>query len=317
MDPLKELKRLCLGVLFTAFALVIGAKPLLGGTVGKATHASSTETHDLSKYVGADTCKGCHEDVFKQFEATPHWKTLLDTRKGKEWQGCEACHGPGADHVNAGGGKGVSIFSFRDVSTEEISKRCMGCHEYSEEEGNFSRSVHKVNNVSCIDCHSPHHAKGRQFLLVNSQPQLCYACHLEAKLDFSKPFRHRVNEGLVKCTDCHNEHGGYLSKQLRSAAAQDAVCFKCHVDKAGPFVFEHQPVKTEGCTACHVPHGGSNPRRLKRSQVNLLCLECHTVTSNSGVPGIPSFHNQAQKYQSCTLCHVMIHGSNFDSFFFK
>ncbi|MBI1941936.1 MAG: cytochrome C, partial [Acidobacteria bacterium] len=122
---------------------------------------------------------------------------------------------------------------------------------------------------------------------------------------------------MVKCTDCHNQHGGFLTKQLRSTAAQDAVCFKCHVDKAGPFVFEHAPVKTEGCIACHTPHGSSNPRLLKRSQVNLLCLECHTITIDSPVPGLPSFHNQSQKYQACTLCHMAIHGSNFSSVFFR
>jgi len=126
-----------------------------------------------------------------------------------------------------------------------------------------------------------------------------------------------VNEGLIKCTDCHNEHGGFLTKQLRSTAAQDMVCFKCHNDKAGPFVYEHAPVKTEGCVACHTPHASSNPRLLKRSQVNLLCLECHTLTVDAGAPNIPSFHNQSAKYQACTLCHPMVHGSNVNRFFFQ
>jgi len=108
-----------------------------------------------------------------------------------------------------------------------------------------------------------------------------------------------------------------LTQQLRSTAAHDQVCFTCHTDKAGPFAFEHAPVKTEGCVSCHTPHGSSNPRLLKRSQVNLLCLECHTFTVDSAAPGIPSFHNQAQKYQSCTLCHTAIHGSNSDHTFFR
>ena len=32
-------------------------------------------------------------------------------------------------------------------------------------------------------------------------------------------------------------------------AQQDAVCTKCHTETAGPFVYEHAVVKTEGCTA--------------------------------------------------------------------
>jgi len=269
---------------------------------------------DLSKYVGSDTCQGCHPDVYKQFETTPHWRTMEFKQKDK--MGCEACHGPGADHVNAGGGKGT-MFNFQGVSAREISMRCLKCHEYGEEHSNFQRSQHSDNQVSCINCHSPHHAKESQYLLVARQRDLCFSCHTEVRADFSKTFHHRVNEGLIQCTDCHNQHGGFLTKQLRSTAAQDIVCMKCHTDKAGPFVYEHAPVKTEGCVSCHVPHGSSNPRLLKRSQVNLLCLECHTLTIDSGAPSIPSFHNQTAKYQACTLCHTQIHGSNFSNVFFK
>jgi hypothetical protein len=65
---------------------------------------------DPSLYVGSDTCKTCHEDIFKNFETTPHWKTTF-TKKGPEWQGCEACHGPGKEHVEGGGDKS-KIFTF-------------------------------------------------------------------------------------------------------------------------------------------------------------------------------------------------------------
>ena len=317
MSQSRKLQKLSLGVAFAALSIIVGASrsPAVAGDKGQPTPPNRAV--DLDKYVGAEVCKTCHADLFKQFETTPHWRTMLETRKGKEWQGCEACHGPGADHVNAGGGKGVGgVFAFQDAPASEISARCLACHEYGEEHANFARSVHNTNQVSCVDCHSPHHAKQPEYLLVARQPQLCYSCHGEVKADFSKTFHHRVNEGLVKCTDCHNQHGGFLTKQLRSTAAQDQICFKCHTDKAGPFVYEHAPVKTEGCVACHTPHGSSNPRLLKRSQVNLLCLECHTLTIDSGAPGIPSFHNQAAKYQACTLCHVQIHGSNFNQFFF-
>ena len=191
------------------------------------------------------------------------------------------------------------------------------CHEFGEEHANFLRSQHLKNNVGCVDCHSVHHPKVEQKLLKTALPSLCYSCHLEVKPDFSKPFHHKVNEGLLSCTNCHNPHGGFLTHQLRATAAQDTVCFSCHTDKAGPFAWEHAPVKTEGCVACHTPHGSSNPRLLKRSNVNLLCLECHTFTVDSAAPAIPSFHNQAQKYQSCTLCHTAIHGSNTDRVFFK
>ncbi|HYM77938.1 MAG TPA: DmsE family decaheme c-type cytochrome [Candidatus Dormibacteraeota bacterium] len=286
-----------------------------------ASHETTEKTRqaqagpDASLYVGSETCKTCHEDAYKSFAATPHWKTTLKSRHGGA-EGCEGCHGPGKAHVEGGGDKS-KIFTFAGADPGETSKRCLSCHEYGEEHANFGRSQHSANGISCVACHSPHHAKEAQFLLVQKQPELCYTCHTEVRPDFQQPFRHRVDQGLVQCTDCHNQHGGFLTKQLRATAAQDQVCFKCHADKAGPFTFEHEPVKTEGCLSCHSPHGSTNPRLLKRAQVNLLCLECHTLTQDSGTPPVPSFHNQSQKYSACTMCHPTIHGSNFDAFFLK
>ena len=270
---------------------------------------------DPSQYVGAETCKTCHEEVAASYDKGPHWKTTLVKHQGPEWQGCEACHGPGKAHAESADPE--KIIRFGGLSREESSKRCLSCHEFGQEHANFLRSEHAKNNIGCIDCHSVHTPRVQARLLKATMPQLCYGCHLEVKPDFSKPFHHRVNEGLISCNDCHNPHGGFLTHQLRTTAAQDVVCFTCHTDKAGPFAFEHAPVKTEGCVACHTPHGSSNPRLLTRSQVNLLCLECHTFTVDSSAPAIPSFHNQAQKYQACTSCHTSIHGSNTDHFFFR
>lgn len=301
----------------SACILTIFSLPLcIEAVAAKAkTGRPMPSTVEPSSYVGVDTCKTCHEPIYKSFEATPHWKTVIGRRDGGA-KGCEACHGPGKDHVE-GGGDTSKIFRFGSADPKEASQRCLACHEYGAEHANFSRSEHSLNGVSCVACHSPHHAKEAQYLLVQKQPGLCFSCHTESKQDFQRPFRHRVEQGLVQCSDCHNEHGGFLSKQLRSTAAQDQVCFKCHADKAGPFTFEHEPVKTEGCQACHSPHGSTNPRLLKRAQINLLCLECHTLVQDKGAAALPSFHNQSQKYSACTLCHPTIHGSNFDRAFMK
>jgi predicted CXXCH cytochrome family protein len=79
----------------------------------------------------------------------------------------------------------------------------------------------------------------------------------------------------------------------------------------------HQPVKTEGCESCHSPHGSPNPHLLKTSNLNVFCLKCHTGSTFSAASGTPDFHNQAAQFQACTLCHVAIHGSNFDRHFLK
>jgi len=313
---------LLLALLVALFSTGIAGSQVKGKD--QATQSSQAASPG-SEYVGADTCKTCHDDIFSGLQKTRHWNNLLKTKGGVAAHSCETCHGPGAEHVNNGGDK-TKIFSFNGAAPETISDRCLSCHAAKQEHFGFKQSAHAANGVSCISCHSPHFAKEQRKLLVEKQPALCYGCHTETKADFSMPFRHRVNEGLVRCTECHNVHGSPLSRSLRASTEQDQTCFRCHRNLQGPFVFEHVPVKTEGCSACHQVHGSVNPRLLKANQVNLLCLQCHTpgVTPNTrsgevNAPGTPAspVHDQSQKFQACTMCHVFIHGSNADETFMK
>ncbi len=280
-----------------------------------------------SDFAGPELCRECHKDESVRNDKTRHWQMVFP---GKDYiQGCETCHGPAKAHaasVQAAHGDDAAtaqalaqhpVFNFKDHSTKEINERCLTCHAGGTQQMNAINSEHSKNGVSCVSCHSPHHGSDSNFLLTKSQPELCYSCHLGQKPQFDMPFHHRVNEGLIQCNDCHNVHGTVKPKQVRTSSTQDFVCFKCHTDKQGPYVFEHEAVKIEGCQSCHVTHGGPNPHMLKVSNLNLLCLQCHTQSSFSGAPGTPSFHNQNTFFQACTLCHSQIHGSNFDQFFFK
>ena len=166
-------------------ALAVGMAGMLGtasvaGARPGAKPAAQGAAVDNSDYVGADTCKTCHEEIYNSWEKTPHWKTTLDTKGGPSHQGCEGCHGPGAAHV-AGGGDVTKIFTFKGVSAKVINDRCLTCHAGGPQHMNTINSEHAKADVSCISCHSPHHATTKEFLLVKAQPQLCYGCHLAAK----------------------------------------------------------------------------------------------------------------------------------------
>jgi len=165
----KRLVSMTLASLFCLLCvLTVGAqkKNSPPNSVGKSALTSDPQ-NPASGYVGSETCKACHDEIYNSFEKTPHWKTTLDTRRGASFQGCEACHGPGEAHV-AGGGDKSKIFVFKGTPAKEITARCLTCHQYGEENSNFLRSAHSGNDVTCTDCHSPHHAKQAQFLLVNS-----------------------------------------------------------------------------------------------------------------------------------------------------
>ena len=264
------------------------------------------------EFVGADVCAACHEDIGKKFAQNPH--SRMAELHGQAGVTCEGCHGPGKAHVD-GGGDVTKIFNPAKASAREVDSKCLSCHEGQHE--NYPHSAHSESNVSCLGCHSIHASTTAEYLLKTDQPKLCFQCHTDIKPQFNMPFHHKVEEGLVLCSDCHDPHGTFRAKGLKASAQQDAVCTKCHTETAGPFVYEHDVVKTEGCVACHTPHGGPNPRLLNRANVNTICLQCHSPSPNftTGPPMGPA-HNQAAQYQSCTICHTSIHGSNVSNVFF-
>lgn len=307
----------------------------------------STSTED---FVGSDSCAECHTNQAAHFAVTAHRK-IKNMGAGGEKHGCESCHGSAKKHVDyyltaqnlikAGKdseaqllyadearGTAARMVSLKDLSPAASSSLCLKCHEgeqgRSEERFNFRRSEHFRHGVACVDCHASHSPKQAEFLLRENEPEGCYKCHADQKASFARPFHHKVPEGGMKCSDCHNQHGSFQAKQLRGWVGGEVGCVKCHADKAGPFIYEHAPVKVEGCQACHTPHGSTNPRMLKRNEVRLLCLECHSNTPgipDTGTgegPPVPSFHSlTAARYQNCTVCHAAIHGSNTHPAFYR
>lgn len=302
-------------------------------------------------YVGEETCMDCHAEQAEHYSKTAHAKLKKDASWKGKVVGCESCHGAGAKHVETMGEtiangtdpatvKDKKIIVLARLPAKQVSDTCLNCHAGREEHNNYRRGEHWRNDVGCNDCHISHSppvgankAASNTFvaganaekpgfalpkMLRASEPQLCMQCHTETKHQFSKPFKHKVLEGAMKCSDCHNAHGGFESKQARLANGSDAACVKCHADKQGPFTYEHAPVKTEGCASCHTPHGSANPRLLRTASVAQLCLECHSQDHGVGAqePAGPS-HNLAQQYRDCTACHAKIHGSHTSPVFMR
>jgi len=332
------------GILGIALLGVLG----LAQTRPAATEPSSIAAVDVSPaagggYVGAERCRACHKSELQEFGKTPH--AAITPAAKDAVTGCEMCHGPGKAHADAeeaahGDDAATAaatklIFAFH-ANPQKNSERCMHCHITSREQAGFEHSTHIKHGVACNDCHATHlveaagnprrvnitNAQAAFFsvprlpeenrwlhnsLLKKSQPDLCAGCHANIIAQFALPTHHRVPEGAMKCTDCHNPHGTSNRATLRQTGWE--TCTQCHIEKRGPFVFEHSAVKVEGCTACHTPHGSVNRMLMVRREERFLCLQCHVDPFAANVPhGRLSFQTRGD----CTRCHSSIHGSNFD-----
>ena len=267
-------------------------------------------------YAGSEACQVCHEDIYKAFQKSPHGLVETDKKRGWESRACESCHGPGAKHAES-----VSAADIRQPAklvAAETDGICLSCHQNQPTHAGRINSSHAKNQVACVACHTVH-KNGPNGLIargasaVNAQ---CAGCHTNVWASFQRPYRHKLPEGAMTCVDCHNPHGSVLPASLQTTRANEPACFKCHGDKAGPFVFEHPPVRLEGCQACHEPHGSANPRMLTRHEVRFVCLECHAnlpfQPAGNGALGAvpPSFHDlRSPRFSNCNICHQKIHGS--------
>ena len=299
-------------------------------------------------YIGEDRCRACHRAEVIQFDKTSHARTV----EGDRHMDCETCHGPGKAHTEAeeaahGEEKATAeanrlIFAFRGKSEDNVA-RCLTCHITSQGQEAFTHSRHAGTAVGCQVCHATHLVEAirpsgppppplaqaqffdvpqlnadrrwlRESLTKDSQPQLCYGCHGGPRTQFELPFHHGVPEGAMKCTDCHNAHGTQNRASLNAPGWE--TCTSCHVDKHGPFLFEHAPVRVEGCGICHTPHGATSRFLLARRESRFLCLQCHGDTHSDQI-GVPHSRLGFQTRGDCTRCHVAIHGSNFSDVFLQ
>jgi len=256
----------------------------------------------LTLFVGSayanEKCKECHTDIVAKHGTSLH---------GKAGKSCDACHGGVDAHLASGDKKDIVTFGKGDVKKQNA--QCLGCHAKNQNLMFWDNSKHKKDDVACVSCHSIH----KSAKPVAQQPEKCFECHKDVKNQANKFSHHPVIEGKVKCSDCHNPHGSLGHGSLK-AENTNQLCYKCHAEKRGPYVWEHLPVE-EDCTKCHKPHGSSSPRLLTEKPPQ-LCRNCHGSTHGStpydGTNLFGGTGNQDQRIvgRSCLNCHGAIHGSN-------
>ncbi len=316
--------------------LLLGA---LGSAQSLAAENSDSDARPDLVLQGDAICTRCHDES-EAYPVLSIGKTKHGTVADGRAPTCTSCHGDSKRHIGnqkLPGEKGRPrpdrTFSGPVLSTpgatqvaafatpagtrsktpvDDRNTACVGCHQGGARM-HWQGSLHETRNVACTSCHQVHTQHDRVRNRV-TQPEVCFNCHKEQRVQTSRTSHHPIREGKVACTDCHNPHGTAGVKLLVRDTVVD-TCYTCHAEKRGPFLFNHQPV-TDDCTICHNPHGTTTANLLK-SRPPFLCQQCHEPTSHRGnIPGLLAGTGNAAgtrglaQARACLNCHTNIHGGN-------
>jgi DmsE family decaheme c-type cytochrome len=307
----EAMRKIFLPALIVVFLILVFLSSKLPAKQANQQAAKGTE-----EYAGTEICQTCHEKVYNQLAKTAMGTLFLKhPRNEGEKLGCESCHGQGTEHAGSGGKSFAGLVRFAKGSPTPVSEKnaaCLKCHQ-KRQRLFWSGSVHATKCLACTDCHVAHTGPGatKQYQLANlTVTDTCNTCHKEQVRAENKFSHHPMREGKMNCDSCHNPHGTTSPKLVKAIGGKE-LCFNCHAQYRGPFVFQHPPVM-EDCFNCHQPHGSNYPSLLKVPPIR-LCRECHATFHTTGF-GIGPQRRQTRinmmAGSGCVNCHRNIHGSN-------
>jgi DmsE family decaheme c-type cytochrome len=261
--------------------------------------------------VAQDECVACHEDVVKGFTKTSHGRTFAADR---DYQGssCTSCHTGAKEHAEAGGDK--KPLSLTKAAAPEANASCLSCHAGHTKQALWQGSAHQLAGLKCASCHDVHKMhigtpeQAKTLPGATETTKRCLECHGELRASLHQRSSHPMRDGQMQCTSCHNPHGTAGEKLIAEGSVNE-LCYKCHQNLRGPFLWEHSPVR-EDCLTCHRAHGSNYPQMLQ-ARVTQLCQSCHQQGRHQTIPGVPASVWQGNK--ACLNCHMQIHGSNHPS----
>jgi predicted CXXCH cytochrome family protein len=224
--------------------------------------------------------------------------------------------------------------------------------------------VVNIPHNNCSQCHLNHNSYGTALAIINGNANLCMSCHNPAGTASSKPFNNsmksipgvsgtshswditavnykyganmptnssmlsRMDNYIILCSTCHNQHSSAAPDYMRTSNAGDAMCKNCHtVRNVGRYAdntavnigshpvgitynsgdprFVASPIspvelitsKVE-CSSCHKVHHSpnSNGYALRMEYSDALCIKCHVSMAPR--------RNLVHEGLSCISCHI-------------
>ena len=246
------------------------------------------ETHRRNEPISKN-CHGCHTTAWN-----PQQKTFAEMNIG-----CEACHGPGADHAA---------------------------------QPRKAKVLKSQNPEICGQCHTRGKSKDGLDYVVKFDPA---KDRLSDMMSFTAPARENTRSWWSNRIerDRHQEFLGHMQsgharslERLRERARQHpsevtAECFTCHSS-------EYHMAKDRGrvdtaalrhgvtCIQCHDPHGHAGERRPESGFAygSTPCLSCHFVPGVKGHKTKAHHYPCPEKAATCVDCHMPVTGMSASTF---
>jgi DmsE family decaheme c-type cytochrome len=262
-------------------------------------------------------CRDCHEDQVNGFAGSAHGRAYTFGQHAAT-DSCSSCHTGAEKHLETN--EPGDVTKPTELPAKESSALCLTCHNENKAQTHWMGSAHQKRGVACVDCHTVHaEAPANSMVNTKLRTDKCFECHKDIRAQMWKTSHHPVREGKMSCLSCHDPHGTMTKANLVEASVNE-LCYNCHTEKRGPFLWEHAPVR-ENCLNCHNPHG-SNHLKLQTTSVPYICQACHMNTRHPGTlydaTRLPTLENPLTGSnrlfnRACVDCHAAIHGSNHPS----
>ena len=226
-------------------------------------------------------CASCHNTRLRRnYQPSTDGYATIMVEAGV---GCEACHGPMADHIawqKEHPQKGTTDPTARRLTTNQMFETCAPCHaRRAELTGDLIPGALFANHYS---------------LTIVDESDLYYPDGQvrEEDYEYASLLSSKMWAAGVRCVHCHDPHSGKTRLQ------GDALCLQCHSAPTPPapkidparHAFHKAGTPGDRCVDCHMPltpymqrhwrhdHGFTIPDPLLTKQFAIpnACNRCHT-----------------------------------------
>lgn len=192
-----------------------------------------------------ESCAGCHSTG-----ADPKEKKFVEPGVG-----CEACHGPGSNHLIAPLAKKMeTIVNPAQLAPHIAAGICGSCHSAGEDaQGKYAYPAdYRPGEQLAGKYHFIERGNADYFWTTGNakEPPLQYLDWLESK----------HSQAAMGCIDCHTLHTKGNANPFQMRLAGEQLCLSCHNQKHKDTAHD-----SGGCISCHMPEsiGRINPGKIK------------------------------------------------------